>query len=202
MKNVLVALNIVLLAAVGFLFYKYFTLSKEADSSGKNLVTKEAQAPANGDCRIAYFEMDSVESYCEMVKDVKQELTRKEENRNTELARMDQQIRDKATEYESQRATMTPAQGEMAQQDIFQRNQKLQERKQELDQDYQNTYMRLNTEMKKKIETFLNEYNKNKTYSYIFAYESGLFFYKDSAYNITRDVVNGLNEKYRKEKNK
>jgi len=46
MKNVLVALNVVLLAAVGFLFYKYFTLSKGADSSNKITVTKEAQAPA------------------------------------------------------------------------------------------------------------------------------------------------------------
>jgi outer membrane protein len=202
MKNVLVALNIVLLAAVGFLFYKYFSLSKTANSSSEITVTKAAQSPMNGNCRIAYFEMDSVDNNCEMVKDVKSELSKKEEASMTELARKDQEIREKANEYQGQQTTMTPAQGENAQQDLMQRQQRLQSRKQELDQEYQSLYMRLNTEMKKKIEAFLSEYNKNSTYTYIFAYESGLFFYKDSAFNITHDVVNGLNEMYRKQKNK
>jgi len=202
MKNVLVALNVVLLAAVGFLFYKYFTLSKGADSSNKITVTKEAQAPANGNCRIAYFEMDSVDNNCEMVKDVKSELGKKEEASMTELARKDQEIREKMNEYQSQAATMTQAQGETAQQDLMQRQQRLQSRKQELDQEYQSLYMRLNTDMKKKIELFLNEYNKSNTYSYIFAYESGLFFYKDSAFNITHDVVSGLNTMYKSQKKK
>jgi outer membrane protein len=202
MKNALVALNIVLLAAVGFLFYKYFVLSKNIDRSDKIMVTKEAQAPAAGNCRIAYFEMDSVDNNCEMVKDVKSELSKKEEASMTELARKDQEIREKMNEYQGQANTMTQMQSETAQQDLMQRQQKLQSRKQELDQEYQGLYMRLNTEMKKKIENFLSEYNRNNTYTYIFAYESGLFFYKDTAFNITHDVVNGLNEMYRKQRKK
>lgn len=202
MKNVLVAMNVILLAAVGFLFYKYFALSKVTNSSNNIAVTKEAKAPSDGNCRIAYFEMDSVDNNCEMVKDVKNELSKKEEASMTELARKDQEIREKANEYQNQRTTMTPAQGENAQQDLMLRQQRLQSRKQELDQEYQSLYMRLNTDMKKKIEAFLLDYNRNNTYTYIFAYESGLFFYKDSACNITHDVVNGLNERYRREKNK
>lgn len=120
----------------------------------------------------------------------------------TELSRTDQQIRAKMSEYQNQATTMTQAQGEMAQQDLMQRQQKLQSRKQELDQEYQGLYMRLNTDMKRKIEAFLNDYNKDNTYSYIFAYESGLFFYKDSAFNITRDVVSGLNAMYKKQNKK
>jgi len=61
-------------------------------------------------------------------------------------------------EYQGQAPTMTQAQGEQAQQDLMLRQQKLQSRKQELDQEYQSLYMRLNTDMKKKIEVFLNEY--------------------------------------------
>lgn len=200
MKNVLLILNVLLLGAVGFLFYKVF---KSDNSAGKKVVVKEASVDsANATCRIAYFEMDSVDNNCDMVKDVKSELSRKEEASMTELARMDQQLREKMNEYQGQAATMTQAQGEQAQQDLMLRQQKLQSRKQELDQEYQNLYMRLNTEMKKKIETFLNEYNKNNTYSYIFAYESGLFFYKDSTFNITRDVVSGLNSMYKTQKKK
>ncbi len=201
MKNVLLALNIVLLGAVSFLFYKFYSVSKTDSAAGK-IVSKEAAPAVTGSCRIAYFEMDSVDNNCEMVKDVKSELSRKEEASMTELSRIDQGIREKMSEYQGQANTMTQAQGEKAQQDLMQRQQQLQSRKQELDQEYQALYMRLNTDMKKKIEVFLNAYNKNNAYSYIFAYESGLFFYKDSAFNITHDVVTGLNEMYRTQKKK
>ena len=199
MKNVLMILNIVLLAAVAFLYYQYYSSSHSSSSS----VAKPPRT--NGDhaqCKIAYFEMDSVETNCEMVRDVKTELSKKEEAGMTELSRTDQQIRQKMEEYQNQLKTMTQEQGEMAQQDLMQRNSKLQSRKQELDQEYQGLYMRLNTDMKKKIEAFLNEFNRDNTYSYIFAYESGLFFYKDSACNITHAVVDGLNAMYKTQKKK
>jgi len=199
MKNVLMILNIVLLAAVGFLYYQYYNPSHSTSSS----VAKPPRTPGDpAQCKIAYFEMDSVETNCEMVRDVKTELSKKEEAGMTELSRTDQQIRQKMEEYQNQLKTMTQEQGEMAQQDLMQRNSKLQSRKQELDQEYQGLYMRLNTDMKKKIEAFLNEFNRDNTYSYIFAYESGLFFYKDSACNITHAVVDGLNAMYKTQKKK
>ncbi len=202
MKNVLLVLNIVLLAAVAFLFYKVYSNSSRTATPVAKAIRSDSSLPSNSSCRIAYFEMDSVDNNCEMVKDVRSELNRKEEASMNELSRMDQQIREKMAEYQNQTTTMTQAQGEQAQQDLMQRQQKLQGRKQELDQEYQNLYMRLNTEMKKKIETFLNEYNSANTYSYIFAYENGLFFYKDSAFNITKDVVTGLNRMYKDQKAK
>lgn len=70
-------------------------------------------------------------------------------------------------------------------------------RKQQLDQDYNDLMVRRQNDIKSKIETFLKEYNKSKHYSYIVSYEQGLFYYKDTAYNITADVVKGLNEFYK-----
>ncbi|MGC4036731.1 MAG: OmpH family outer membrane protein [Chitinophagaceae bacterium] len=201
MKNVLLIMNIVLLAAVGFLFYKTYASSKSGSASEKKITTL-AQQVNNSTCRIAYFEMDSLDNNCDMVKDVKSELSKKEEKNSIELARLDQQYREKANEYQGQSATMTQAQGEAAQQDLIGRQEKFRTRKDELDREYQGLYMNLNTNMKKMIETFLSQYNQNNTYSYIFANESGLFFYKDSAFNITKDVVTGLNEMYRNQKKK
>ena len=74
-------------------------------------------------------------------------------------------------------------------------------RKQALDSDYSDFVMRRQNEIKSKIETFLKEYNRTKDYSYIVSYEQGLFYYKDTAYNITADVVKGLNELYKTKKN-
>jgi outer membrane protein len=55
-------------------------------------------------------------------------------------------------------------------------------------------------DLRKRINDFLTEYNKKKDYSYIFSYSSGLnvMFYKDTTYNITDEVVAGLNDAYRK----
>jgi outer membrane protein len=56
-------------------------------------------------------------------------------------------------------------------------------------------------ELKNKIEEFLKEYNKTKNYSYIVSYEQGIFYYKDTVYNITSEVISGLNEIYKLKKN-
>ena len=55
------------------------------------------------------------------------------------------------------------------------------------------------TDIIKRIETFLKEYNKEKVYSFIFEYEpNSLIYYKDTTYNITIDVIAGLNAAYKK----
>jgi outer membrane protein len=46
----------------------------------------------------------------------------------------------------------------------------------------------------------LKEYNQDKKFSYIIANEPGFIFYRDSAFNITNDVVAGLNQIFGKKK--
>jgi outer membrane protein len=55
-------------------------------------------------------------------------------------------------------------------------------------------------ELRNKMNDFLEEYNKKAKYSFIFSYSAGMnvLFYKDSAYNITAEVVEGLNQSYKK----
>jgi outer membrane protein len=55
-------------------------------------------------------------------------------------------------------------------------------------------------DIKSKIEEFVKEYNETRNYSYIVAEEPGFFYYKDSIYNITSDVIKGLNGKYKPSK--
>lgn len=193
MNRGLLLLNILLLALVGVLFYLHF-------SSNKKEAPKQASAApaAAKEFKIAYFEMDSLEASFALVKDVKSELSRKEEAINTELARLEKTYRDKAAHYQGQAATMSQVQSEMATRDMMQLQQNMQNRKAALDQEYQDFYMRKMRDVKTRIEDYLREYNNNKGYSYIFAYEPGLFYYRDTAYNITDDVVKGLNAGYKK----
>lgn len=198
MKNGILILNAVLLVLVAVLFYLHF--SSNDKRSVKKSDTKTTQSPTTPDFKIAYFEMDSLESSFEMVKDVKSELGKKEESINGELERLERTYRNKAAQYQSQAQTMTQVQSEMATRDMMQLQQNMQSRKQQLDQEYQDFYMRKMKDVKTRIEDYLKQYNAQKGYTYIFAYEPGLFYYRDTTYNITSDVVKGLNEQYKKKK--
>lgn len=198
MKNGILILNAVLLVLVGVLFYLYFSSQGKSGSTKK--VADSATQSGDNAFKIAYFEMDSLESSFEMVKDVKNELSKKEESINNELERLERTYRNKAAQYQSQAQTMTQVQSEMATRDMMQLQQNMQSRKQQLDQEYQDFYMRKMKDVKTRIEDYLKEYNTNKGFTYIFAYEPGLFYYRDTAYNITPDVVKGLNDQYKKKK--
>ncbi len=193
MKNGILILNMILVVLVGILFYLHFTSN---GNTSKKTEPKVNQSVSSKDFRIAYFEMDSLENSFAMVKDVKAELSRKEEQINSELERLEKSYRNKVAQYQSQGATMTQVQSEAAQRDVMQMQQNIQNRKQALDQEYQDYYMRKMKDVKTKIEDFLNAYNDQKKYSYIFAYEPGLFYYRDTTYNITSDVIKGLNVGY------
>jgi outer membrane protein len=196
MKNGLLLLNGVLLLAVAVLFYLHFSSARKADPVS---VTTPAKSE-NTNFRIAYFEMDSIENAFSMVKDVKSELGKREDAMNSELTRMERDYRAKASQYQAQAQTMNQTQSEMAQRDMMQTQQAMQGRKQQMEQEYQDFQMRKLKDVRTKIEDFLKAYNRNNTYSYIVSYEPGLFYYKDTAYNITADVIKGLNSEYTKKK--
>ena len=54
-------------------------------------------------------------------------------------------------------------------------------------------------DIQKKLKSFLEEYNRERNYMYIFTTGTGLDYmvYKDSSMNITADVIEGMNEKMR-----
>ncbi|MEJ7911525.1 MAG: OmpH family outer membrane protein [Chitinophagaceae bacterium] len=199
MKNGMLVLNIFLLVAVGILFYLHF--SSKNNTSSKSTVAQKSNASADpANFKIAYFEMDSLEASFAMVKDVKSELGKREEAVNGELSGLEKKYQNKIAQYQQQGATMNQVQSEAAQKDVMQMEQSIRNRKQALDQEYQDFYMRKMKDVKSKIEAFLQEYNSTKGYTYIVAYEPGLFYYRDTAYNITGDVIQGLNSTYTKKK--
>jgi outer membrane protein len=197
MKNGILALNIILLIAVAVLYYLHFNSRKTPTTAISSTV--KANTTDSKSFKIAYFEMDSVENSFEMVKDVKNELNKRQQDMTLNLQRLDKQLRDKADEYNSKAANMTQIQSESANNDMLQRRKNLDMQKQKYDQEYEDLYMRRMRDVKSKIEGFLNEYNKSGAYTYIFSYEPSFFYYRDTAYNITRDVVKGLNQLYKKD---
>ncbi len=196
MKNGLLIWNVVLSLVAGFLLIMHFSSKKNNTSSSKKIMGDSTNAGQQ--FRMAYFEMDSVAANFDLVKNLRTEMSKKEEAINTEMTNLTKAIQQKYTYYQNlaQAGNLSESQSDVASKEMKVMDDEMKNRKQQLDQEYNNFVMTKQNEIKTKIEDFLREYNKTKSYSYIVSYEQGLFYFRDTAYNITTDVVRGLNQKY------
>lgn len=197
MKNGLLIWNVVLSLVAGFLLIMHFSSKKSNTSSSKKIMGDSTNSGQQ--FRMAYFEMDSVAANFDLVKNLRTEMSKKEEAINTEMTNLTKAIQQKYTYYQNlaQAGNLSESQSDVASKEMKGMDDEMKNRKQQLDQDYNNFVMTKQNEIKTKIEDFLKEYNKTKSYSYIVSYEQGLFYFRDTAYNITTDVVQGLNQKYK-----
>ncbi len=189
--------NVLLSLVAGYLLIVSFG-SKNSKSTKQNY-TDATDSLGSKQFKIAYFEMDSVAANFEMVKEVKTELSKKEQDVASELERLGKNIQDKYIYYQNQAqaGTLSNTDSEKASLELKKMDEQMKARQKQLDQDYFDLRTRKETDIKTKIEEFCKEFNEGYNYNYIVSYEQGLFFYKDTAYNITKELVKGLNEKYK-----
>jgi len=204
MKNGLVVLNMILLLAVGVLFYLQFSSKKiqttAADKPDKNNSSPSATITSQNGCKIAYFEMDSVAANFQKAKEMKTELEKKEDKINEEMGRLQNNYQQKFVYLQQHGPTMTGTQVESAKAELTQLEQSIKDTKASLDQEYNNYYVQAQQEILSMIRKFCSEYNKDKKYAIIVSNEPGLIFYKDSTLDITSDLLKGLNEMYQQKK--
>ena len=201
MKNGLIILNVILLMAVGVLFYLHFNSAKTGTKSQNKTEQKDPiDSSAQSGCRIAYFEMDSVAANFEKAKEMQGELEKKEEKMNSEMNRLQNLYQQKYINFQQHGATMSSSQLDAARNELGQLDQTIKDTKASLDQDYKTYYVQTQQEILSMIRKFCSEYNKDKRYAIIISNEPGLVFYKDSTMDITRDLLEGLNKMYGKKK--
>lgn len=184
------------LLLTGVLFYVVYhkpaTAIQQLPAVNENNVT-------GNNFRMAYFNTDSLEAHYQYFKDVLEQVKGKENEMNAELSGMEKSYQKKISEWQKNATTMSKAEGEQAQQEYAQMQQNYQVRKQSLQESLLKHNEDLKADIRKKIEDYLKEYNKVKGYNYIISYEANSFIYiRDTAYNITDDLVNGLNAEYKK----
>ena len=197
MKNALLILNFLLLILVGYLYFLQFGNKKSIKTSDiKTEVTDTLHKKVN----IAYIDLDSLQSNYSYYKKIKVDFEKKQSSANNEITGMQKKFQNRAMVLQQKAQTMNQQEQEKAMQEINKMQNDLQVRKQNID----NELFEYNTKMKEdilsRIQNFLKTYNKDGKYSYIFSYEPGFMFYKDSTLDITPDVIKGLNELYIEDK--
>lgn len=198
MKNISTFLSILALVGVGVLFYLYY--SDKKPSAGRSVST-ESKAAQKAEFRIAYFDIDSLQEKYEYFKDVSGEVRTKEASMTSQLNSLQDTYQKRLRQLQEKGPTMTQSEGEAAQREVAEMQQKYQQRQIALEQDLKKQQIDLMNDVRTKIEGYLKEYNKSKGYAFILSYEPGfMLYYRDSVYDITNDVIAGLNAEYVAEK--
>jgi len=199
MNKFSLVLNIVLLVALGYLYYAFFNTNKPAQNVA---VAKHDTADVN--FKIAYFDLDTLEKNYGYAKETRDYLKSKYDAMESKLNKIKQDYMNKVNDYNKRGATLSQTEQSQMQEDLNRLDSYYAQQQQSLGQDYQGEYMRKMLDLKNKIQDFLKTYSAQRGYVYVFATNSddNVIYYKDSVRNITTEVVNKLNEDFKSLKKK
>ncbi len=200
MKSISTILSVVALVAAGAVF---FVQNREIGQLKKQAgAVKPAGGSGSGvNFKIAYFDLDTLQARYEYMKDVKNQASDQENKINQDLASLDRKNQQQIEAWRQKGNAMSQAEAEDANRKYQEMQQEFASHKQEQEQRLYKFEEEKRNEIRKRIEDFIREYNRQKNYSYIIAYDANSFIYnKDTLYNITNDLVEGLNADYKKPK--
>ena len=183
MKNFTIGLNVFLVAAVAILFYLHFSSTKKS-----TLTLQANKQEINNNFKIAYFEMDSIENNYEYLKDVRNTLRALEQQKSSELLGLKNANKAKLSDYQKKGNAMTQEEMVKANDDLMKLDNELKTQEQIKSQELQDESMKKIQAVKKEIEDYLKDFNKDKNYSYILSSSTDIIYLKDSIYNITNEV--------------
>ena len=89
---------------------------------------------------------------------------------------------------------------ERAQQSLQQQEMELQQLAAKLNNEFNEEQARINQEARDSIQAFLKIYNQTKKYDYVMIKAGDNLLIANPKYNITKDIVTGLNKRYNAKK--
>lgn len=195
MKNISIVLNAVLLLAVGILYYLHFSAAKS--TTVKNKTAMSASTVAGPRPAIAYVELDSLNEKITFIKTKRKELEAEQRAIENEWESGYRNLENQKNNFLKKGAAITQEEAQQFQGVLIQQQQQIDGKKQALSQKLSEKSYKFLEGIQKQLKDFLGEYNKEKNYMYIFTTGTGLDYmvYKDSALNITNDVIEGMNAK-------
>lgn len=158
-------------------------------------------AANNGSLKIAYVEVDSLMTQYEFCKEFTLTLQKKSNNARNTLNQKGQQLQSAAANFQQklQNNGFTSREQAESQQAAIQRQQQsLQELQARLENELSQETAKYNDALRDSLMNFLNAYNKDKKYDLILTKQGDNILYAAKRFDITNDVINGLNKHYKK----
>ena len=192
-KNIFRTLSIAAVSAVVF---------TSCNNSAPKMDEKQdaAQPAATTDMKIAFVEVDSIMSQYKFCKEYSLVLQKKSNNARNTLAAKGKQLQTAAANFQQKLQNNGFASREQAasvQAAIQRQDQDLQELQNRLGSELDAETAKFNKSLRDSIQNFLKDYNKTKKYDLIISKAGDNILYADKKHDITQDVINGLNKRYK-----
>lgn len=174
--------------------------SQCAGKADNQTTNASAQAAGLSGMKIAYVEIDTLLAKYNYCVDLNEAMVKKSENVRMTLNQKATALNKEKQDFQKKYENGAFLSQDRAQQE-YNRLAKMEQDLQELSNKLQNGLMEENNKnsllFRDSINAFLKEYNKTHGYSLIFS-NTGFdnLLYADSAYNITKEIVDGLNARY------
>mgnify|MGYP006372719017 FL=1 len=171
-------------------------------ANNNNAAAPSAPAGVAGssNMKIAYVEIDSLLTKYNFWNDLSEQMLTKEENIRTTLNEKGKKLEAEAREFERKiqnNGFVSRERAEQEQARLMKQQQELQELQQKLTNELAAENQKNSLELRDSINSFLKVYNQTKGYDLIIsntAFDNLL--YGNPAYNITNEIVEGLNARY------
>lgn len=159
----------------------------------------QAHATQSGSVKIAYVVVDSIMSQYKFCKEYSLILQKKSQNIENTLAAKQNSLQAAAAKFQQdvQNNKYTQQQAEAVQANLQKQGADLQALQQRLGAEFQNETNTFNKALRDSIQHYLAAYNKDKKYGLILSKAGDNILYADKAYDITNEVIAGLNKAYK-----
>lgn len=179
------------------------TACNNKESETESEATAPEEVEENTGLKVAYIEVDSLMSQYQFCTDYNLLLNQKGDNAAKLLQQKQRALQQHAAElqkkYESNGFT-TRDELERAQNQLAKEQQDLAELDQRLTNELAAENAKLNAELRDSIQAFLKVYNKTKKFDYIMSKLGDNLLWANKKYDITKEVIAGLNKRYKKAK--
>lgn len=211
MNKILIGLNVLLVAAVAFLFYKVNSLSSDTDASVKQENTIEpikkdvikvssinsVSSPVTG--KIAFVNIDQINEQSTEVNDLVAEAKRSKTNIEASVESLSIKYQTKMEEYQASAKAGIRSQADM---------EALAKEIQAIEREAQNKQLQMdnlsmsinekNTAFQEGLKQFLAKWN-NGRFDYILTYSNAIpsMLLGNASLDITKEVIENVNEEYK-----
>jgi len=193
MKQLSLILNFLLLVAVAILYYLHFSGSSEAAHA--------LPQPSLKGANIVFVNSDSLIDNYNYYKTKKAEFEEKQARVKGDLKAEGTKLQGDIMDYQKKAESLTDAQRQSIEKQLSARQQEFVQKKDDLLAKLDDEQSKSNEELYTKLTSYMKEFNKKKNYNFILGYQKGggILFANDSL-DITKEVTEGLNKDYEKEK--
>lgn len=155
---------------------------------------------AAGGMKIAYVEVDSLMTQYEFCKEFTLILQKKSNNARNTLNQKGQALQSAMQNFQQKlnnNGFTSREQAESQQAAIQRQQQSLQELQARLEGELANETAKYNEGLRDSLQHFLAAYNKDKKYDLILTKQGDNILYANKRFDITSDIINGLNKHYK-----